>query len=107
MPFFSIMLQKAKATSASLQATTVKASAVLSGRLSLQGHQDIAQLGDGTRFDRATSVQVSLPPQKFVAIATPREAHSDGSFALSEGGECWTCKLRLHTLCLLVTFTRH
>ena len=29
------------------------------------------QLGDGTRFDRATSVQVSLPPQKFVAIANP------------------------------------
>ena len=65
------------------------------------------QLGDGTRFDRATSVQASLPPQKVVAIATPREAPSDGSFALSEGGECWTCKLRLHTLCLLVTFTRH
>ena len=65
------------------------------------------QLSDGTRFDRATSVQVSLPPQRFVAIATPREAHSDGSFALSEGGECWTCKLSLHTLCLLVTCTRH
>ena len=61
------------------------------------------QLGDGTKFDRATPVQVSLPPRKFVAIAT----QEDGSFALSESGECWTCKLRLHTLCLLVTFTRH
>ena len=43
------------------------------------------QLGDGTKFDRAVPVQVSLPPQKFVAIAT----QEDGSFALSESGERW------------------
>ena len=47
------------------------------------------QLGDGTKFDRADPVQVSLPPQKFVAIAAPRAADEDGSYALSEGGECW------------------
>ena len=48
------------------------------------------QLGDGTKFDRAVPVQVRLPPQKFVAIAASRREYSDGSFALSEGGECWT-----------------
>ena len=55
------LLQKAKATSASLHATTLKASAVLSGRLSLQGHQDSQAVSTAPSSPRLTLVAFRLP----------------------------------------------
>ena len=57
------LLQKAKATSASLHATTVKASAVLSGRLSLQGHQDSQAVSTAPSSPRLTLVAFRLPSE--------------------------------------------